>query len=399
MAHALLAWELGANLGHLAALRLLASELLAQGHQVSLALRDLDAVETLFEPGRFAIFQAPIKLGRVRNPVAHQYSYASLLHSCGFDDAAPLAARLRAWRTLMAGLRCDCVYVEHAPTALLAARTLGLPRVHFGSGFTVPPMLGPFPPYRDSPGSEPRILAHNEREVLKVVNAAMAHLRLQGLERLQDIFSGASSLVASYPELDHYRVERPEIRIGLPDAAYGLAPVWPQPGAPRLFAYLRPSESLPRILDVLKQSRAQVLLRIGDVPASQLAPYTRPGMIIVEHAVHLREAAASCDAFVNYGAHGTVAEMLLAGKPGLLLPDNTERSLVAGRAEELGAALIGTDATPPELTGLLTRLIEDPLLRAAAMDFASSHRNEDRAAIIARIAAAGDQTTGSTACA
>lgn len=390
MAHALLAWELGGNLGHVAPLRLLARHLVGQGHRISFALRELEGAEAMIEPGLGAVFQAPIRIGRGLNPVARQVSYASLLHNCGFDDPLGLAARIRAWRTLMLGLKCDRVYVDHAPTALLAARTLDLPRVNFGSGFTVPPVLRPFPAYLNAAPPADGVLQANEATVLRVVNAALTHLSLPLIDTLQGIFDGARNRVTSYAELDHYGAERPEPHVGLPDFSHGARPVWPQPRAPRLFAYLRPTKHLPQLLEALKGSKAHVLIRVANLTPNQLAQYTRPNLLIVDRPVLLREAAETCDAFINYAAHGTVAEMLLAGRPGLLLPDQVERALLADRAESLGAALVQRESQPgsedPDFSGLLDRLIEDPGLHAAATGFAGRYRDLDRKAIIAGIA-------------
>ncbi|MGQ0620764.1 MAG: glycosyltransferase [Panacagrimonas sp.] len=395
MSHALLAWELGANLGHIAPLRLLAQHLVARGQRVSFAVRELESAESLIDPGLGAVFQAPVRVGKGRNPVGQQVSYASLLHNCGFDDAVGLAGRIRAWRTLMLGLKCDRVYVDHAPTALLAARTLDLPRVNFGTGFTVPPVLAPYPAYEHAAAPDGMVLRRNEQTVLGVVNAALLRLKLPALDNLQQIFGGVPNLVTGYAELDHYSVARSEPRIGLPDFSHGARPVWPEPRAPRLFAYLRPSKALPRVLDALQHSRAHVLVRIADLAPAQLAQYARPNLAIVDRPVLMREVAASCDAFINYAAHGTVTEMLLAGKPGLLLPDNLERMLVARRAQGLGAALTVTAPEDADFPGLLARLIEDLRLHASAARFADRHRGGDRTGIVSVVADAAEKNSAS----
>lgn len=391
MAHALLVWELGGNLGHLAPLRALARLLRAQGHRVSFALRDLASAESMLEPELGARFQAPVMRSTVQVPPPRQRSYAGLLEDCGYADAVGLAAHLRAWRTLMTGLGCDRLYADHAPTALLAARGLGLPSVHFGTGFSVPPCTQPFSPYDAEAPPEPGTLEAQEARLLDVINGALRRLGLAPLHRVQDLFGAARALVTSYPELDHYTVARAEPYIGLPDFSFGARALWPTPRAPRLFAYLRPSAQLAPLLAALQASKAHVLVRIAGAAASQLAEYARPNLLIVYRDVHLRQAAQSCDAFINYAAHGTVAEMLLAGRPGLLLPDNLERGLVARRAQRLGAALVQTGHEPANYTRLLERLIEDRALHASAQAFAGRNRAQDRAGVVTRIATALDE--------
>lgn len=390
MAHALLAWELGGNLGHLAPLRALAHQLRAQGHRVSFALRDLASAESRLEPELGARFQAPVLRSPAQIPPPRQPSYAGLLEACGYADAVGLAAHLRAWRTLMTGLGCDRLYADHAPTALLAARGLGLPRVHFGTGFSVPPCTQPFAPFDEEAPPDPGMLQSQETRVRDVINLAQNRLGLAPLDRLQDLFGTARALVTSYRELDHYTVPRAEPYLGLPDFSFGARPLWPTPRAPRLFAYLRPSAQLAPLLAALQASRAHVLVRIAGATASQLAGYARPNFLIVDRDVHLGQAAQSCDAFISYAAHGTVAEMLLAGRPGLLLPDTLERGLVARRAQRLGAALVQTAGEPADYAGLLARLIEDHALHASAQAFADRYQAQDRKGVATRIAAALD---------
>lgn len=389
MARILLAWELGANYGHLMPLRQLAQILVAQGHQCVFAARDLGIAEEVLPPGLGSVLQAPIQLGAGRQPVKVQVSYASLLNNIGFDDPVGLAGRLRAWRQLMHATRADLMFADHAPTALLAARSLGLPAVHFGTGFVVPPVQAPFPSFRPELKVDPALMLQNEAAVLKNLNGALERLRLPPLDRLQALFDGVTQGVTSYPEMDHYALPRTEPYLGLPDFSRGLRPVWPQPRAPRIFAYLRPFKGLPPLLKALKDSRAHVLVRIGDIAASRLKDHVRPNMLITDRAVNLRLAAESCDLFINYAAHGTTCEMLLAGKPGLLLPTNQERVLVAARASAIGAALAAPEYGEFDHAAALQKLIEDPGPKAAAEAFAARHTGLDRSRILQDLASAG----------
>ena len=163
--------------------------------------------------------------------------------------------------------------------------------------------------------------------------------------------------------------------------AQGLAPDWQPGSAPRVLGYLRPFKLLEQVLEALKRSKVQVLLRVGDIPVSKLRGFERPGMRIVEQAVDMRAAARSCDAFINYGSHGVTAEMLLAGKPGILLANNLERELVAARAVQLGclAPLATGDFN---LSEGLRRVCEDPALRKPAQEFAARYSKQDRKATV-----------------
>lgn len=387
MARILLAWELGANLGHVAPLRALARDLVGRGHHCTFAARDLNAAEEFIEPELGPVLQAPVRLNAGKNPVRAQVSYASLLNNSGFDDIIGLAGRIRAWRQLIQSVQPQLLVADHSPTALLAAKTLNLPALHFGTGFTVPPLTRPFPVFRPGAVIPHHILEHNEMAVLANINAALARMRLPPLATLQDILSGSLHYVASYPDLDHYEVPRNEPYIGVPDCAHGMAPPWPQGTGPKILVYLRPFKDLQVVLSALGRSQARVLLRVGDISAAKLKQFLRPGMVIVDQSVHMGQAAESCDAFVNYASHGVTAELLLAGKPGLLLPNNLERSLVARRAQQLGAVLVPPEKGEFNLSEALRRIIEDGALRKSAQRFAGRYRQQNRAQILPLMAA------------
>jgi UDP:flavonoid glycosyltransferase YjiC (YdhE family) len=380
MAKVLLAWELGGNYGHLVSLRALARELKRQGHACTFAVRDLGAAQGFLDPALGPLVQAPVRPGRGRNRVRTQLSYASLLHNIGFNEPVELAGRIQAWRTLCRALGTEFVFADHSPVALVAARTLGIPAACIGNGFTLPPRQAPFPAFRA--GVPQAVLLRNEAAVLRELNHALALLKLRPYALLQDIFRGASPALMTYAPLDHYEEPRGEAYRGLPDYAYGPAPEWPAGRGPRIFAYLAPSPTLPVVLEALQRSRARVLVRLAGAPDDVPAGVARPGLGVTTAAVNFRRAAEGCDAFVNYGAHSTVAEFLLAGKPGILVPDLQERVLTARRAAALGAAvsLQATRAAP--LRAALDEVLEDPARARAARAFAAAHGANDRRQIL-----------------
>ncbi len=394
MAKVLLAWELGGNYGHLVALRALARELKRQGHASTFAVRDLGSAQGFLDPQFGPLVQAPVRLTQGRNRVRTQLSYASLLHNIGFNEPVELAGRIHAWRTLYRALGTEFVFADHSPVALIAARTLGIPAACIGNGFTVPPRMSPFPSFRASvtpakAGVQERradvpdsVLLKNEAAVLRELNHALALLKLRPFALLQDIFRGASSALFTYAPLDHYEVLRTETFRGLPDYSYGSPPRWPDGRGPKIFAYLAPSPSLPVVLKALKQSKARVLLRLPGGTPEDAAAALRPGLSVATAPVHFRAAAESCDAFVNYGAHSTVAEFLLAGKPGILVPDLHERVLTARRAVGMGAAFSVHATGVAPLRRALDRVIGDPAPRQAAVAFAAGYARRDRSAIL-----------------
>lgn len=381
MSRILLAWELGGGYGHLASLRIAARQLRAACHDCLFAVRMLENAAEFLEPELGPVLQAPVRLGNGRNPVELQLSYASLLHNIGFDDPLGLAARIAAWRELMRTWRVERLVVDHSPIALIAARSLGIPSAAIGSGFDLPPLQHPFPSFQPWTPVPETQLVHNEEQVLTELNGALHKLRLPPYENLQAIYTGCSRALLTYPELDHYDTPRAEPYLGVPDYALGAVPVWPAGSAPRVLAYLRAHPQLDPMLKALSTSKARVLLRIAEIEPERIRPYLRPGFEVIGQSINLRQAAQECDAYLHYAAHGTVAELLLAGKPGVLWPDNVERWLVARRAEQLGTVLVAPQKGAFDAAAALKQALSDTDLRSQAEKFARRYRNHDRAAI------------------
>lgn len=382
VARVLLAWELGDGYGHLAPLRAMAVLLRDEGHVPAFAVKMLTNAVELLGHGLWPLWQAPVADRNVLNPVKTQVSYASLLHNTGFGDPVGLAARISAWRTILLGHRADLVVCEHTPTAAVAARTLGLPLAHVGTGFVVPPLVTPFPSFRPEAQIPQATLEHNEAQVLGSLNQALEILGFDPMPRLQSIFEGARPAVLSYRQLDHYGGDRPEPWLGVPDFSEGAAPVWPSGSGPRIFAYLRPVPNVTHLLEGLRDCGARVVLRTSALAPAAVASYLRPGFEIVTQPLSFSRAAAECDAYVTYAPHSTVAECLLAGKPGVVIPDNQERVLVATRLTQLGAGIGLATADAGKLVPSLQRVLDDPSYRAAAERFSASVAHVDRSRIL-----------------
>jgi UDP:flavonoid glycosyltransferase YjiC (YdhE family) len=284
----------------------------------------------------------------------------------------------------MRGLRIDAVLANHAPVPLIAARALGLPRGQFGASFVVPPAVTPFPGFQPQLNVAEEVLRNNEAKVLGALNQALERLRLAPLERLQQIIEGSHSRIFGYAELDAYgaQLREPGSHLGVADQSYGDAPPWSAQPGPRVFAYLRAFNHLEPLMKALQASRLNLLVRVADMAPEKLQPFLRPGMVITGRSVHLRQAAEQCDAMIHYGPDGSTAEMLLAGKPGLLLPIDVEKVLVAWRAQQVGAVLVSEGRDAQKIGGLLEQLVEDDSLRRSAETFAARYRQQDRSQIL-----------------
>ena len=168
MARILFAWELGANLGHLGQLALLAKALRAQGHEPIFALRDVTRAESVV--GGFPFVQAPVWPARPPAASMSPCSYPEIMQHHGYGDREGLLAMVKAWRQILQWTAPHAVVFDHAPTALLASRGLDLARVLYGVGFSSPPRRCPLPSFRvweDVPAAR---LESSESCVLDTVN-------------------------------------------------------------------------------------------------------------------------------------------------------------------------------------------------------------------------------------
>lgn len=376
----LLATELGHGQGHLTPLGAIGRHLAGRDQPCALMTHQPRMAEALGLHRHMPILQAPV--GDAGAQAARlQASYASLLHDCGWHSVTALAGRLRIWCSRLQFSGARALIVDHAPTALLAARLLGLPAAALGTGFSLPPPRSPFPAYAPIPAREER-LRDNETRVLAVANAALAELGGEPLPDLQALFTGVELGLKTYPELDHYGIGREANFLGLPDFSSGTSVDWGERREPRLLAYLRAGEGLEPLLAALHASHAQVLVRLADVPRAAVVRYERPGLRILDHNVWLRQALETCDAFVCSGSHGAVAEALLAGKPCLIQHFQMEQCLLAERVAAIGAGLVLAPDQPGSFGPALQRLLDDPTLHHAARQFAARHAGKDRQRIL-----------------
>jgi UDP:flavonoid glycosyltransferase YjiC (YdhE family) len=203
----LLVWQLGGNLGHIMRLRTLARALRARGHHVTFAFEDTRSAADLRAEG-FSVIQAPVLRSRGPDHPREPISYPEMLFHCGFADAPALTAAVRAWRALYRMLAPDLIVFDHAPVALLAARSIGIPRVVVGTGFCSPPRVAPMPTIRPWEDISPARLERSEERALDTANAVMRALSGEPLRYFHDLFDVEENILATLPELDHYVVRK-----------------------------------------------------------------------------------------------------------------------------------------------------------------------------------------------
>jgi UDP:flavonoid glycosyltransferase YjiC (YdhE family) len=374
MTRVLYAWELGGGLGHLLHARTLAEPLVRAGHEVVFALRNpLPAVRVLDGLGPF--IAAPTWPALPRRAATPVHSYPSLLAAIGYGDAEALHSLARTWRHTVEVARADIVLADHAPTALVGLRGLDIPVVPVGSGFFIPPARSPMPGFgAGSTLPEARLRAFEEA-LLIPMNQAIERLGAAPLASVGELLRTPRQALLCYPELDHYRDrEVGADHWGLPPAASGAPVKWPPKGTgPRVFAYLKPFPGMDALLGALAALGATTLVYAPGLPREDRQRHASASLVFLDAAVDIAQVSRECDLAVSHGGIGTVAYVLLAGKPLFLLPLQLEQSLISERIVELGAGLASTKLTPETARTSLEALLGRATYRDAARVFASRH--------------------------
>ena len=391
MSRILLAWELGGGAGHLALLRPVAEALLARGHQLTLAVRDIGSAALIFSgmEKQMQIVQAPIcpkTYGGLADP---PLNFAEILMRFGYLDVPMLKALLLGWRSLLELSGAERLIVDHAPTALLAARGRVIACSTFGNPFSVPPPVSPTPNMRDWMDVPAQRLQDSDTRVVSAINAALAP-DAPPISSLPQMFEVADHLFVGMPELDPYGPRASGNYVGLHTGRSGNEPaLWPEGKGPRVFAYLKTSyPHIQRCLEALAAAPVRCLVNLAGATPQLTEHYRGPRLSFSTGHVDIDHALAQCDVLSCQSGLGTVSAALRGGKPLLLLPSQLEQFLLARNVEKLGVGIAIHPETPaPDFAGALTRIVTEPVFAENARALAQRCSATPVATIVDQIVA------------
>ncbi|MBK8118109.1 MAG: hypothetical protein IPK39_01885 [Sulfuritalea sp.] len=382
----LYAWEFGANLGHVGAFMPLARALRDQGHEVHWMVTQPAVVGDFLAGAGFTWLAAP-SVPEATRP-GPPLTYADILLRFGYAEPRALFGLVGGWREAMRLTGARLVLADHAPTALLAARSMGLPVMLFSNGFTAPPRRSPLPNMRPWAPLPEQTISQLDQSALAAVNQVLARYGCAQLPHLADLFDVAEEALVTFPELDHYADRGPARYWGsLPSAGAGRRVTWPAGRTPRLFAYLRPeSPHLEAVLAALLALGQSTVLYFPNMPPAMAARFVAPHLSFLDHPADIEQMTREADAAITYASLATTTAFLLAGKPLLMLPGHLEQFLVARRVEEMGAGrLVNPEQPAGDLRGAIADLINNPSWRANARAFAAKYAAFDQRAVIGNL--------------
>ena len=385
------AWELGGALGHAMSCAGLARSLHARGHRIALMFRDLAPLSLIPETAGYEHFQAPTFANEGAGATLPS-SLADILLGCGYANVGVLRGLLEGWMKLLREWKPDLLVADYAPTAILAARVLGMKRATLGIAFAVPPRLTPLPAFRFDQPPAPERLARADAQALANVNAALGSVGARPLAALHEMFETDEDFLCSFPELDAYG-NRPTASYWGPrfrDDA-GVSVHWPAGRGPRVLVYGRAEvRQLDALIDALASGPYRVAAFIHGLDDARRDRLRSPQRIVSEKPMRYSALFPECDVFVSTG--GTAATgALMSGIPQLVFPLQYEQYLTARRIAQIGAgvALLPEANAPQLVAGALRALVAEPRYRQAARAFSQRYPAyspaEQQRRIVARV--------------
>jgi UDP:flavonoid glycosyltransferase YjiC (YdhE family) len=319
-------------------------------------------------------------------------NYSEMLLRYGYFGADGLSGLVSAWRSLFVLLGCDVIVADHSPTALLAARSMGLAATTLGSGFYVPPRQTPMPNMRPWLNVPQGRLEHSDALVLGNINTVLATYKAQPLSSMSDLFAIKENFLCTFAELDHYEQREPGKYWG---ACYnvemGQEVAWPDGEGKRVFVYLEPHKrDFPGVMEALAALNLRAIVCAPGIADDLRRKYESPRIIVSAKPYRLDKLLAGCDLSIGYAGHAMTAGMLMAGVPLLMLPTQLERFLLATRVAALGAGIaVNPEAPLPDYRALIRALLDAPGYRENARLFAKKYagfnQDQQQENIVARI--------------
>lgn len=333
MRRALLAWEGGAGRGHVVTLKTVA-EALDDRFVFDAALCRMEHAAEL-EPVCELVFPGGALRPRDahrRGPGAiHTATWGEFLGDLGFRDEAFLTRQIAWWQEVIRCRRIALVVGDFAPCALMAARSLGVPAVAIGVGYSCPPPdMAEFPIFM--PEHAERL--YDERDIVAIVNRAAMPLGVPEIDRLPAVYASDDQLARTLPMLDPYDGLR--TRPLLPPVAD--LPTAPSDGSgEEIFVYFSTTErDNPALMEALEDLGAPTRAFIPGLDAAGAARLAACGVVVEAAPVPVDLIARRTRLLLSAGQHGILCLGLGAGLPQVATPQHLEQGYHARRAAEAG---------------------------------------------------------------
>ena len=377
MPRILIAWEFGGDPGHVGRSLAIARRLRDRGHEPLLAFADTGPLGSIDAHG-IPWTQSPM-LAPPAAPDPSPLSASDILLNLGYGDAPGLAGALRAWSTLLHVWKPATLVADYAPTALLAARAQGLPRLTIGTGFSSPPVADPMPSLRPWVSIDAALLARRDARLVASVATALdrALPRTPPPRRAAELFDADAHLICTWPRFDPFGPRDGVEYLGRQDDLADAREVhWLSGARPRILACLKPGN--PRfgaVLSAIARVAGEAIVAAPGLDPREAAALSNAQMRVLAEPVALDTSLRDADLCVSHSGSGTTSAAAAHGVAQALLPEHLEQSLVARRLTESGAArMLDPAEDAVDLERWLADAMNDASRRAAATLAAENSR-------------------------
>ena len=346
----LIGWELGAGNGHIQRILPLAEAFLADGWQVTAALRDTvrarSQLSAILPHPNFKLIQAPIFLHERRQASAD--SLALTLANMGFAETELLAPVVSAWRSLISSLAPAVIVSDIAPSLNIAAQGAA-PLIVVGNGWTLPPVGA----------IEHDYFRGSQKPARSAGEAILAAARAVGFagREFTDVLRGTQNFVCVPAELDPYRSKRARelywpLEMATPAATRSS-------GRRRGIIYLPGDHSARQLVcDAAASAAIPFQAYFGDGQPQH------PSITVRDRPIDFATELPASGIVIHHGGLGTAAWCLLNRVPQLICPPDFEKYLVARCVIEHGfGGAFPALTNETELAGAIlsaTGLVPDP---------------------------------------
>jgi hypothetical protein len=333
---------MGSGLGHLTRLKPLVEHAVEAGHRVSLIVKELVNIHTIFDIKKLDLLQAPYQTTPAPAMVPISWSEMMLLR---FASPARLANFVAAWRSTFDMVKPDLVIYDSSPAALMASFGQPWAKWTVGSPFFMPRIdmshVGIFPSVKLDASTLKR-LQRSEQSLLKFVNQAFdlagSGQQINGVPDL--VGQVDKELLTTLPEFDYFGARSTGEYVGMPASIGGGVglPAWPSSSKFKVFAYLKNFPGLGSFLESLQKSGiAAVIYSIG-IPGVVRKKYD--SHVYMDSPASMDVVCAEADLVVHMAGSQTVARCMKVGVAQILISTGLEQLFTAQSAQKLGMAYV-----------------------------------------------------------
>lgn len=346
MSRILLCWELGTDYQHLLSLQAVARFYHNKGHEIWVAGRDASKLKRLFADVTINVLAAPFADSTAELGVEKQAprSYADFLRRCGYHHSDSLSGLVNAWANLFSFVKPDLILIDHAPTALLAARNMAVAKISVGSAFSVPDDNRPAGVFFPGDLAKQDIIRYEE-DLVKNINKVCIEFSLPRINNLADLFSDLDSCIfQTYSELDHYGYRsavqrRDTIYVGSSVAEFSEPAVFPHFKGPKIYCHIKGSVETPVLLKTLQAIECSAIVLADGIPESIINTHRSRHILYINKPVNMQDVLEKSTFAILNGGISSVSLFMKAGIPVALFPLHVEQFLMAKRVEALNAGI------------------------------------------------------------